>query len=307
MQDLKRSHWMVIGLSLGLLLGAVRVIWPIEPLGTNIKQDQFERFLVSQDPNGGPALTRMVIHPRAGQDIVTAMVRRDVLRGKINPRTSGGPLLAVRFLAERPYYPVDALDGEAAARDTVRDYLDHRANRATPISYGVAWWERPWVIVGGWTLGATVVIGGAWPVVLGFLLGAGLSRRELTAPSRANRRVAISLLPGSPKLTLAELYYLVDLVNSIEAALVAVAGESQADHAVPEAPHPADTFVQRRPEDRKAVETPEPDTAFGCREDDLYPTELGAIAGRVLVSSVEAREMNELFKRPDPKKDPKEG
>lgn len=177
---------------------------------------------------------------------------------------------------------------------TILDYLAHVKGTYPDFDYSIAWLDDPKVafpLFGG--IGAIL-----FGVILPFMIRVILRTREIFAEARAKRRATVSLVTGAPKLTLAELYYLADLINSIEAALLSVARESLPAHPAPEARHPAEAFVQRRPEEPKAAEAAPPeDTEFGCRRDDVYPTELGAIAGRVLVTSKEAREMNDLFKR----------
>jgi hypothetical protein len=186
---------------------------------------------------------------------------------------------------------------------TILDYLAHVKGTYPDFNYAIAWWDDPKV--------AFPLFGGSGGILFGVILPFGvrviLRTREFMAEARAKRRATVALVTGAPKLTLAELYYLVDLINSIEAALLSVARESLPARPAPEAPHPAETFVQRRPEEPKAVfAAPPEDTEFGCRRDDVYPTELGAIAGRVLVTSKEAREMNDMFKSRRAKPAPRE-
>lgn len=79
----------------------------------------------------------------------------------------------VKFLANDPYHPVNP-QLALVKITTVFDALDApRRLSAGVVAYRFAWHEQPLIAGLIWMVGSIALIGGLWPAVLGFLVGAG--------------------------------------------------------------------------------------------------------------------------------------
>lgn len=180
---------------------------------------------------------------------------------------------------------------------TILNYLAYVKGRYQSFDYEIGWWDNPAVafpLFGGMGL---FIIG----IVLPLTVRVIIRTRELMLLAKTKRMSAMSnLVPGSPQLTIEDWFQLVDLIAALETSLrevlvgktAAPAGGLASAHES----HPADEFVQRAPEEPVAVIEEDQDKEFGCKEDDVYPTELGAAAGKVLFTSDDARELNDLYR-----------
>lgn len=178
---------------------------------------------------------------------------------------------------------------------TILDYLAYVKGKYPSFDYQIGWWDNPSV--------AFPLFGGLGFFLLGIVLPVAVRvivrTQELLLLAKTRRMSAMSsLLPGSPQLTIEDWFQLVDLISALETSLREVLMGQTTAPAVGapagEEQHPADTFVQRQPAEPVAVIEEDHDKAFGCKKDDVYPTELGAAVGQVVFTSEDAREMNDL-------------
>ncbi len=65
---------------------------------------------------------------------------------------------------------------------TVLDYLNEAGADGKPVPYRLGWWTRPNALLGLWAVGAVVVVGGLWPMLLNLLVGAGFGRPHVEKP-----------------------------------------------------------------------------------------------------------------------------
>lgn len=181
---------------------------------------------------------------------------------------------------------------------TVLDYLAYVKGGHQNFDYDIGWWDNPKVafpLFGG--LGWFLV-----GILIPFIVRVIIRTRELMLLAKVKRASAMGqVIPGSPKLTIEDWMQLVDLIASLETSLrevlvsqAAAVGVNFGPRAEP--PSPADTFVQRQPQEIAPVVEEDHDKEFGCRDDDVYPTELGAAVGHVLFTSEDARELNDLYR-----------
>lgn len=180
----------------------------------------------------------------------------------------------------------------------ILDYLAYVKGTYPYFDYGVGWWDDPKV--------AFPLFGGLGAFLLGIFLPlvirVFLRTRELMLLAKSKRRSAMSsLLPGSPKLTLEDWMQIIDLIGALETSLREVLAEQARASVggffrVRAEPHPADTFVQRDRVEPTAVVEEEHGKDFGCKKDDVYPTELGAAAGQVLYTAQDVEERNEFYR-----------
>jgi hypothetical protein len=261
-QDLKRWHWIVIGLVVGLVVAYARAQMQAPPQFTVRHGLTVERFAelarqAARTPPGEtaqPPLLNLEIYPPIdGKNYVTGQYLHRVRAGRpeyrefeLNapipfivpkPRESGG----LAGMLER--FRVDAEAGGAAepsaanaapAPDfTVRDYL---AATAPDLPYSYHWWRQPSYASAAWIVGAVLVIGGVWPVVLNLMIGAGLAPRPAPEPAydldRFSREPEPAPAPAS-EVTEQDLAKLKALEAELERNLTASGGTSPPDSIPP--------------------------------------------------------------------------
>lgn len=180
---------------------------------------------------------------------------------------------------------------------TILNYLAYVKGRYQGFDYQIGRWDNPAVAFQLFGGAGLFLIG----IVLPFTARVIIRTRELMLLAKAKRMSAMAnLVPGSPKLTIEDWFQLVDLIAALETSLREVLVGQTAASATglatgPES-HPADSFVQRASDEPVAVVEEHHDKEFGCKDDDVYPTELGAAAGKVLFTSEDARELNNLYR-----------
>ena len=173
-QSLKRWHWAVVGLVAGAALAWARLAaGPPGMVGGVgfISQREFEHDLQSGPLTpDGPLLADITVFPRGEYDLVT-MRRRDLSRQGRRPAYQH-----VKLAAPRPYTPAGVAVLSVKPDYSVADYLAEVARTNRHVTFRFGWWESPAAVVTFWALGGAAVIGGAWPTVLAFLVGAGFGR-----------------------------------------------------------------------------------------------------------------------------------
>lgn len=171
-QDLKRWHWVLIAIPIGL---ALSYAWTsMEPsVPRHIGQETFEYDLAAAPVEGHPWLDNLVVHPaREGVTVVTG--EQLVLR----PNEKLADYKPFAFNALSPYQPLAPLRRGAAPppvdpNETVLTYLKKNAASHPQLRYRYAWEQQPAVVYAIWTGGAIALIGVVWPMLLGMLVGAG--------------------------------------------------------------------------------------------------------------------------------------
>jgi hypothetical protein len=166
-QDLKRWHWAVIAVVVGLALSYVwsSVEWD-ENLPT-IGQRDFEMGLVTKFPAEKHLDNVVVMPPEEGKyKIVAEQVRNTKTAGVIDLRP-------VAYMADTPY-KAGQWQNQADEFPNVREYLKKLKENNPDVSYKYAWYRETWAIYTLWLGASILLIGGVWPSVVSLMVGAGL-------------------------------------------------------------------------------------------------------------------------------------
>lgn len=168
-QSLRRWHWVLAGLVVGLSLGYAHSRSAGSSAGTprrpTLSPASFEQALLAPPFGGHPVLKDVTVVPDGGADYYVTM-RMLVPAGKPGERV----------YREREFRPAGAAN--RPARPTVLEYVKDLAARNPQVRWRYGWWKTPAATVGLWTLGSVVLIGGVWPTVVNLLVGAGYGRPE---------------------------------------------------------------------------------------------------------------------------------
>lgn len=191
---LKRWHWAAVGLLAGLLVGWSQQWSARLAAGVNrplISQGAFERELARPAiPGRPPQLVDVVVYRAdGGYRVEMRQLVRDPARDAwtYRAREFRPPPGPYRPLAEAPRGA-----GPARIDYTVRDYLADVSRTNGQVRFRFAWWRGPWVTIGLWAAGGVLLVGGAWPVLLSLLTGAGFGggRKSNFEPRDAARTPA---------------------------------------------------------------------------------------------------------------------
>jgi hypothetical protein len=239
-EELKRWHWIVIGLLLGLGLAYARS--GMEPqVGRNNVVDFLSAIRAPLDAKTGPIVRSIVIHPATvdyrGQRLNVVTYKR-LCRSRDGKRTDWQ---SEQLLAESPFRGFGRGGEEPAT--SIRDYLDAIKKENPSISYRYAWWDLAPAQYAMWTGGSVLVIGILWPNVLFALMGAGYGpKRDPNAKKESlfsyKSRPEPQLAAAKPRASAADEQKLRDMTDRLERNLAAVATH-HGDHAAAAAPDPA--------------------------------------------------------------------
>jgi hypothetical protein len=245
-EDLKRWHWVVIGVVVGALMGLGQVYGGNEPWANlpSIGQQEFEEGLRARPRDGAAVFENITVYPGAGgePDLVVVDRRMDWgLFAGLRAGPAGSDARQIRYVqhfirARRPFKPFAPIAGAVARPNyTVRDYLND-----AHVNFRYAWWKEPKTLIALWTVGSTVLIGGVWPTVLNLLVGAGFGRRQPKEPDYDLGRFKSEPGPAGPAATTPDGAALEEHVRKLEEELagslsagVSAAGQDQANESKP--------------------------------------------------------------------------
>ncbi len=178
LQDLKRWHWAVAGLVIGLALSYMYDGWDpsgqVPSVGIGTVQRDLLRVARGADRDL-PLIRNIRLFPPVVENGVERWYMQlemidPVQRAYVRYEVKSIP---TPFKVERPNNTEFARNQEV---ENVRVYLDAVAAANDGFSYTYLWWrERPWIYT-FWTGGAVLLVGGVWPTVLSVLVGAGFGR-----------------------------------------------------------------------------------------------------------------------------------
>ncbi|HTL28823.1 MAG TPA: hypothetical protein VL282_06380 [Tepidisphaeraceae bacterium] len=171
-QDLKRWHWVVIGIVLGAILAGARMM--VEPDETNTADTRIsaETFAYGLGQTTGgkqnlPLFRNIIVYPTQNDlDYVTAEQLMPI------PGKRTYQYKVVSFHGTRPFR---AGGGNIPS---VRDFIERAAKTNSHVTYRFAWWMLPNFILLIWIGGGALVVGGIWPTVLNVMIGAGWGRSK---------------------------------------------------------------------------------------------------------------------------------
>jgi hypothetical protein len=257
-EDLKRWHWVVIGCLVGLVLGFGQVYGGNEP-GVNLPSlgpQEFEEALRATPRDGQPVLENITVYPGPSDepDLVVMDERTDwglyarMRDGGAGARGNARQIKYVqhRIYARKPFKPLIPVPGAATGPHyTVRDYLKDlsKTEPGAAVKFRYAWWKEPKTLVALWTAGSTLLIGGVWPTVLNFLLGAGFGRRMPKDPDYDLDRFKSEPEAGAPEATVADAGAVEEHVRKLEEELAARFSAGAGGPARAEEPKPVPTLV----------------------------------------------------------------
>lgn len=267
---LKRWHWILIALAVGLLGGSIRQSTVdfedrLDSYGKLMTQRQFEEALVGKieglrqfkditvypyelrSHNG----TRRLVHIVAGRywDGEVKVVNGQG-RAHFDPYC---------YLAAVPYHPLDG-----GKQGTVLDYLN-QLRKTSGVQYRYAWWGWATTPLMKWVFFSLVLIGGVWPTIINLLTFGRLTRPR--------EEKGISLLhvkspPAKPAPAPVAMSHLAELEHELEEKL---AGGAAEDEQPPEAPAPKE--LSGGPLEPVTIPAVQDDREYGADKDDFYPTE----------------------------------
>jgi hypothetical protein len=192
-EDLKRWHWALIGLVLGL---AFSYVWQDHDVVGDryyqlgeIKQRVFEREAQSKSGESGQPILQNVrveppVHDYQGE------IRQIVVgqRLRFDPKNQKEVLVPFYYYASVPYKPMIPAPGESSLpKDAaVLDYLAAAKTRNPALRYRFAWELQDNWFTSLWAVGGLVVVGGIWPTILNLLLGMGFGRPRKSAEAKSD-------------------------------------------------------------------------------------------------------------------------
>ena len=187
LENLKRWHWMIIGLLFGAMFGGTLVFW--RDVSDNVERS-YDRNQFAEYIDRGMEVQKLVLHPEIdGQEWISGewykLEGGRQMGARLRPQRAGSTqpaqvrpgawvkfvLLAADTSSKRPIYlkPV-----------TAKEYMDNLANeypQAKPqLAYKFAWWEVPKYTVAMYAAGGFVLVGVIWPTIINVLSGAGFGR-----------------------------------------------------------------------------------------------------------------------------------
>lgn len=186
-EDLSRTHWVIVGLLLGLVFSYVRLhIGQPDPTQThtlaNLERGLREPAIRGSDGEDYPWITNVLVYPpepiaadgavsESPQNLV--LVTFDV-QSAADKQWQWTP--AAIHLREPLVPPTRRVSGTDL---TVRAYLDALGEETGKGRvYRYAWWAEPkWVYI-TWTAMSMLLVGGVWPLALSLLIGAGFGQRS---------------------------------------------------------------------------------------------------------------------------------
>jgi hypothetical protein len=243
-----------------------------------ITQADFEAAILHDSADGPSNLANIVVHPKVGpQGYWVTGSWTHAIRVHEDPSNHRSRLVAaqmtlpVKFLAPEPYH---AINPKLADAKTVFAALDAAGKlaglrQAQSSAYRYAWQEQPILAGALWIAGSMALIGGIWPAVLGFLVGAGFGPvNEDSGFGELSRRETDQLM----KKSLARMDELLESIAEYEAEM-GLRDEAPAptpDVAVAAAA-PAVRQLSAGPLEQSSPAPAEADKDFGG---EFYPTEI---------------------------------
>jgi len=271
-RNLKRWHWIVISLLIGLIFGYFNHLpaanWKTS-FGEPLIREQFENGLVNEQ-SGLRWFRNITVYPErvesGGKTIPILIVAGDYFDGRFE--TQNGQRVAVWkprcFISEGTYDSITPYAGWKPG-DTVLDYL----KSVKGANYRYAWWRDPKWAISLWTAGSFIVIGLIWPTAINLILFGSIVRPKEAGIDLSKVRATPATAEKGPSE--ADLSAVSKLAEDLESKLAKDAAAANSDQKPAEhaAPRPLTaTALEVASADPNA-----PHAEFGQDPDDFYPTE----------------------------------
>ena len=266
---LKRWHWILIALAVGLLGGWVRQSTTdfedhLDTFGKLMSQRQFEEALVGK-VEGIRQFKDVTVYPyevrsQNGSRRLVHIVAGRYWNGEVKVVMGQGRAHfdPYCYLAAVPYRPLDG-----GKQGTVLDYLD-QLHKTAGVQYRYAWWGWAATPFTQWVFFSLVLIGGVWPTIINLLTFGSFSRpREEKGVSLLH----VKAPPPKPAPAPITAGHLAELDHELEDHL---AGHVADDEPSPGAPA---RQLSAGPLEPATVPSAQDDREFGADKDDFYPTE----------------------------------
>lgn len=281
LSSLKRWHWLLIAIVVGLAGGGVR-----QGTADEDRIDQYEHLItdpqrfedaVTTQAYGHHLFEDITVYPyhlhnRRGDASVVHLVTGRYWDGE--PTVQNGQTVAhfvsACFIASAPYQPRTSLVAERGNKPfpTVLDYLAVLHERSG-VNYRYAWWWWAVTPIALWLIASIILIGGVWPTIIN-LITYGTFTRPAEEAGVSLKDVKSS--PARPKPVTAEAIdpaLLENFEDELESDLTA-APVVAAPTSSPAPPRPLSTA----PLEPVAISDNAHSKEFGAKRDDFYPTEL---------------------------------
>jgi hypothetical protein len=216
-QDLKRWHWVLISVFVGLLLSWVWSAYDWDENLPSVSQQDFETGLTGSRNRIGALIDITVMPAVEGKNKVLARhIRPTTVAGKGDAR----PVVKITDIP----YKAGGWRGESEEFPNVLAYLQKVKQDNPDLTFRYAWWREKWAIFTLWTGASVLLIGGVWPSVVSLMVGAGLGfQGEEKGPDYdLDRFKGEAAKKGAKKEpTAADLQHLHELEDELEKKLAA--------------------------------------------------------------------------------------
>ena len=279
--SIRRWHWMIIGLAVGAAIGwvhsaSMNFATELSGYGRRLGQREFERA-IGTELHGRRAFTKLTIQPYWLNGSSESGVKVHVVTGLYcdgEERAENGRIALhwdpAYFVASVPFAPVGDDDHALVSQRSFPDVAAYLASlQSAGVNFAVdRWWwvVRPMFL---WTFGGFVVIGIAWPTVINLLAFGSLTRPvESAGESLAGVKPPRVAKPQTPQIDFGTIR---ELDRQLEETLTTSEGantnEARPIASLTDAPLPA--VIASEPDQKQ----------FAAKQEDYYPTELGAKHG----------------------------
>lgn len=182
-EDLKRWHWIVVGVAVGVGISLWRgsIDAEIAMAGrSTLDLGEFHRLLERETRSGEPMVKNIAVYP-AGQGVYWISADQLRRRGRGRDRDREVRYVPVKIRATTPFVPPEnpaSSTGGTDANYTVVDYLNSAKAKNPNIDFSTRWWDQEPLRTTLFAGGGAMLIGGAWPSLINLLIGAGYAKRS---------------------------------------------------------------------------------------------------------------------------------
>jgi hypothetical protein len=246
-EDLKRWHWIVIAIIVGLTYSYLRVSMepPANPRST--RHPQFEAWLREPPLKTGELKVKdiQILPPVEGKYLVNFQALQPTKDNKAWQYNK------YCFYAETPFKPTQDRPAQPNPDETIITYLKSIQGKYPGAKFTYAWWREPKWTYTIFTLGSVLLIGGVWPSLIGLLVGAGFGRPKKAEAepeydlSRFGKQKAIAAIPVAKRMN-----------DEDEEKLRALEEELERNLSAARSERPATPIAAAQPQIRKLSSAP---------------------------------------------------